>query len=314
MLPAAVSPPAHSRPIRHLEVVDTTYPLPPAPDAEFRVRELCFGALALSWGRYACPVPHTLVVEPAGPALVSHFRLHEALPRPQRAAPGLTEQEFVCYQEAVSSYELRLAPTLVAPRVFAEIRLGADYFPTLSPVESPWARRLLTATPGALPSLDGRAAITPAMLGILHELRCAPYQGYLQGLFLEAKAIELFLLQLAQLERPISQRLSPADVQGVQEARAYLDAHYDQPGTILELSRRVGLNQTKLKAGFQQLFATTVFGYVRQRRMQQARQLLEAGLSIAAVAERVGYQQPHHFTAAFKKQFGLLPSIFSRGR
>jgi AraC-like DNA-binding protein len=56
------------------------------------------------------------------------------------------------------------------------------------------------------------------------------------------------------------------------------------------------------------LFGTTVFGYLTDIRMQEARRLLvDEKLYVGEVAERMGYQQPHHFTAAFKRKFGVLP-------
>jgi AraC family transcriptional regulator, transcriptional activator of the genes for pyochelin and ferripyochelin receptors len=51
------------------------------------------------------------------------------------------------------------------------------------------------------------------------------------------------------------------------------------PPSLLELSRQIGLNDYKLKLGFKQLFGNTVFGYVWEQRMQQARFLLTAPIS-----------------------------------
>ncbi len=76
----------------------------------------------------------------------------------------------------------------------------------------------------------------------------------------------------------------------------------------MELSRRVNLNDFKLKKGFRQVFGTSVFGYLRQVRMEQARMLLEqARMNVTQVALNVGYANPSHFAAAFKGQFGINP-------
>jgi methylphosphotriester-DNA--protein-cysteine methyltransferase len=58
---------------------------------------------------------------------------------------------------------------------------------------------------------------------------------------------------------------------------------------------------------------TTVFGYLHQYRMEQVRQLLEAGeMSVSAAGHRVGYSILSCFTTAFRKQFGVDPSAYRK--
>lgn len=90
--------------------------------------------------------------------------------------------------------------------------------------------------------------------------------------------------------------------------RDYIDLHYDEPCPIIDLARKAGINQMKLKNGFKELFNTTVFGYLSDVRMQEAKRLLlDEKMYVGEVADRVGYKYPHHFTAAFRKRFGVLP-------
>jgi len=52
-----------------------------------------------------------------------------------------------------------------------------------------------------------------------------------------------------------------------------------------------------------------VFGYLLEERMKLGKRLLlEGRTSIADVATEVGYKNATHFTAAFKRYFGYLPS------
>jgi AraC-like DNA-binding protein len=83
----------------------------------------------------------------------------------------------------------------------------------------------------------------------------------------------------------------------------------EEPPSLPELARSVGLNEFKLKVGFRTHFGTSVFGYLRAQRMDQARRLLVRGeLSVTEVAARVGYSNPSKFAAAFRKHFGRPPS------
>jgi AraC-like DNA-binding protein len=73
----------------------------------------------------------------------------------------------------------------------------------------------------------------------------------------------------------------------------------------------VGINDCKLKAGFRQVFGTTVFGYLHNCRMERSRQLLEAGeMTVTEAAQAVGFVSRGHFAAAFKRRFGVNPSVY----
>ena len=82
------------------------------------------------------------------------------------------------------------------------------------------------------------------------------------------------------------------------------------PHSLQSLSRAFCLNEFKLKKGFKELFGDTVFGYIHSLRMQHARSLiLDEKMNINKVAGKVGYKNANHFSTAFKKQFGIAPSL-----
>lgn len=135
----------------------------------------------------------------------------------------------------------------------------------------------------------------------------------LRGAYLQAKAMEIVCQMIGAFStreavRKLSIRLSTRDLNRIYEARDYLSQHYVTPPSLAELSRMVGINQTKLKAGFKQAIGMTVYHYVIERRMECAAELLLAGShSVSEVAYMVGYEYPANFTYAFKKRFGHLP-------
>ncbi|MEH2466213.1 helix-turn-helix transcriptional regulator [Nostoc sp.] len=120
------------------------------------------------------------------------------------------------------------------------------------------------------------------------------------------------MLQFHQLlgkQKLSSSNLSfrPRDAEKLHLAQAILERSLEHPPSLLELTRFVGLNDFKLKQGFRHLFNTTVFGYLRTCRMQQAQQLLgDRELSIAEVAHCVGYASLSQFCHAFKRHVGSL--------
>jgi AraC family transcriptional regulator, transcriptional activator of the genes for pyochelin and ferripyochelin receptors len=156
---------------------------------------------------------------------------------------------------------------------------------------------------------------TPEMQQILQQILNCPFAGATRNLYLEDKTSELVALRLdpitsgeRELER--SPRLKPSDIDRLYHARAIIKYQYINPPSLLELASQVGLNDFKLKLGFKQIFGTTVFGYVWERRMQKARWWLYTGYSVQRAAMLVGYACPSRFTVAFKKRFGITPTQY----
>ncbi|GAB4372017.1 MAG: hypothetical protein Kow009_08130 [Spirochaetales bacterium] len=83
---------------------------------------------------------------------------------------------------------------------------------------------------------------------------------------------------------------------------------------MIELARMAGINVTKLKIGFKEIFDTTVFGCLRARRMERARELLEDGsLPVSEIAFLIGYNSLSHFALAFRRAFGVNPLRYKKG-
>jgi AraC-like DNA-binding protein len=155
-------------------------------------------------------------------------------------------------------------------------------------------------------------AMTPRLLRLLDELVNADVNGKSRLLWHEAKCLELLALmtdELTESARASEPRLSPRDVERLEGVRTVLLARLAEPPSLAELARRAGFSETKLKCGFRSLFGTSVFAYLRQARLAEARRLLLGrGLNVTEVAQRVGYENPSKFAAAFRRQFGLSPS------
>ena len=154
-----------------------------------------------------------------------------------------------------------------------------------------------------------------AVGGLLHP----PVRSTVRPIYLQAKVIELACLALDRLSTPELQRqgtieLSSRDVASVRAARRLLDESETAP-SLEELGRRVGLNRTKLAAGFKQVFGTTVGAYHRDRRLALAREMLaKPGVQIRQAAIAAGYCDMSSFTKAYKARYRALPSELRRKR
>ncbi|MEA5552701.1 AraC family transcriptional regulator [Anabaena cylindrica UHCC 0172] len=156
---------------------------------------------------------------------------------------------------------------------------------------------------------------TMAMEQVLQQILHCPYQGITRQMYLEAKALELLILQFTNWAETSHQsaaaKLRKDDIERLNAAKDILMRTMNNPPTLLELARQVGINERKLKQGFRQVFGTTVFGYLQDYRLQQAQQLLKKrDMSIARVATAIGYTNPEAFSVAFRRKFAVGPKAY----
>ncbi|MBD2091394.1 helix-turn-helix transcriptional regulator [Microcoleus sp. FACHB-1515] len=160
----------------------------------------------------------------------------------------------------------------------------------------------------------GCGQTTIAMQTAIQQILQCPYQSVTKRIYLESKVWELLALlieQTAEPEKSIDFALKPDDIDRIHHASEILLKQLNNPPSLLELARQVGLNDCTLKRGFRQVFGTTAFGFLHDRRLEQARQLLaERRLNVSEVARQVGFANRSYFATAFKKKFGMNPKEY----
>ena len=204
-----------------------------------------------------------------------------------------------------------------AVMIYAQV----DYFQIFSQSDMPLASVLKQLLDGDKSQRfhQSLGPISPAMSQVLQQILQAPYQGIVQQLYLESKALELFALQFAQWSemRPSEsiRCLSKYELERLHMAKAILTRDVSKPPTLSELAQRVELNEYRLKQCFRQVFGTTPFGHLHHCRMQHAQYLLRnSNLTIAGVAAQVGYRNPEAFSTAFRRKFAVSPKAYQLGK
>jgi AraC-like DNA-binding protein len=97
--------------------------------------------------------------------------------------------------------------------------------------------------------------------------------------------------------------------QAVERARAAIEATLFEPFSMAGLARACRASESTLLRAFRRELGVTPGAYVRERRLDEALQLLESGrYSVGEVAERVGYTGQAAFAAAFQRKFHVAPS------
>lgn len=173
--------------------------------------------------------------------------------------------------------------------------------------------------------LNGRGAnmapdglpVSFAMRQCIQDIMNCPYTGGLKPLFLQARCLELLILQaeaFAQQDTRYENTVlkTGRDKDSIVYAYEYLLSHLSDPPTLQQLASIAGINTFKLKKGFKELYDNTVFGCLNEARLQQAREQLLDGIQIKQLAEELGYSSVQHFSAAFRKKFGVPPGQAQR--
>jgi AraC-like DNA-binding protein len=129
-------------------------------------------------------------------------------------------------------------------------------------------------------------------------------------LLLVSKIIDLLSLQLTAASRQnnVQKEESPDD-KIIRHLENYIHNNLARQVTIDELAKEAGINQTKLKHLFKNVYGQPVFSYIFSIKMNMAHDLLcHHDIKIQEVAYKTGYKNATHFSKAFKQHFGYLPS------
>lgn len=196
-----------------------------------------------------------------------------------------------------------------------EIQMSDDFFMRLIDEDCPTLSRFASNIEKQQVAriAPNNLVITPKMRSAIGEIMSSNRKGRMLHLYLEAKLLELFTMQIEQCEYLYGDSvpktsLKKGDIDKLHAAKERLEHALYEPPTLLALAREVGINDFKLKKGFRELFGTTVFGYVNDIRMEQAHtMLLDENKTVTEVADALGYSEPHHFSKAFKKKYGYPP-------
>lgn len=167
-----------------------------------------------------------------------------------------------------------------------------------------YQQKNFVAAEGALP-FQGRVT------EVVGSMRQCPFTGVTRYLFLESKMLELFVLQMQQVQAAAGKKddcFTANDKERLFAVKNYIENTYLETFSLKDLAYKFGLNEFKLKKGYKQLFQTTVFGHVLQLRMQRARTLLqEKAMNVSEAAFFIGYENVSSFCTEFKKRFGCSP-------
>jgi two-component system, response regulator YesN len=97
----------------------------------------------------------------------------------------------------------------------------------------------------------------------------------------------------------------------IKKAIQYINEHYTTPITLEEISAYVNRNSQYFSSMFKKQMGCTYTEYLQMKRIKEAQSLLkESTMTIAEIAERVGFTDPNYFSRVFKNITGYSPRLW----
>lgn len=159
--------------------------------------------------------------------------------------------------------------------------------------------------------------VSPRAVAIAEQIVRPPqFEPLLQNLYLESRTLELAGEALGVLSggpaaaTPSGAALRPQEHQRMRELREFLGTGQADELSLDQIARHAGINPNTLQKHFRVLYGTTVFDFLRDCRLQRARDALERdGLTVGQAAMVAGYTSAANFATAYKRRFGLTPKL-----
>ncbi|RNC67047.1 AraC family transcriptional regulator [Proteiniphilum sp. X52] len=108
------------------------------------------------------------------------------------------------------------------------------------------------------------------------------------------------LHQLLELRKPIHKNIVEV-----------MEENYAKPVNIEQLAYLSGRSLSTFKREFAELYDTTPAEWIRNKRLEKAKQLLEnSNYPVADICYTVGFENPSHFSRIFKRHFGHQPTEY----
>lgn len=123
-------------------------------------------------------------------------------------------------------------------------------------------------------------------------------------------ALLRLLVEIGREQRTDGQQpqpLAPRDGR-IQQLLAYIHAHIAEDLTVDALAEQCYLSKYHLMRLFRAETGQSIYGYLTQRRLALARELISGGMRATEAAFRCGFATYSSFTRAYSKQFGTTPT------
>ena len=105
----------------------------------------------------------------------------------------------------------------------------------------------------------------------------------------------------------------PETERRIEQARRYLDEHYDEPVTLQQLAGEIGISPYYLQRAFKRLVGSSPKEYRDMRRMEHFKISLKRGDTVTNATYEAGFGSSSRVYERANSDLGMTPSVFQAG-
>ena len=109
-----------------------------------------------------------------------------------------------------------------------------------------------------------------------------------------------------------SKELKASSSERVKAVMLYLQDRIDEPITLDDVSRHIGISKYHLSREFKSYTGKTMFDYLNTIRCTDAKRMLREGYTVSEAAAACGFESLSYFSRCFKKYIGERPSKYAK--
>jgi len=195
------------------------------------------------------------------------------------------------------------------------ILISIEYFHSLFSIEGNFLFNFNSFKTGK-PIIEPKEISSPINL-ILNQLTTKQINQSLRSVYIKGKVYELLSYYFSTASENETEHCpyiaNEETISKVKHAKEIIIEEMNNPPSLAELAKRVGLNIKRLKTDFKEFYGVPVFSFLLNYKMELAKKLLaEQQLNVNEIALNLGYSTSSHFITAFKRKFNITPKQFAK--
>ncbi len=155
---------------------------------------------------------------------------------------------------------------------------------------------------------------------VMAALQKVKAKGMIRVMQIEGLVYQILSMHMIQHNKEVLDKrpqtsLLKRELKTIRSFAKKIEKHIAKDFSLEEISAETGLTQAKLQEGFKLLYNKTVTEYIRNARLEVARDLIaNSELNISEVVYSIGFTSRSYFSKIFKEKFGISPSEFKSSK